>query len=245
MYLNGVALISSVLMFQSVRPELGQRPALRPDPPLVRRRRPGTTAGSTPFDDLKRLTDEVGEVRARRLRGAAAAREPGRRRRSQLRGGAPRHLHRAGMSFLERCDLRVAPAASSRAAPLPAANRWPSRQPVHGASTPTRPAKEPDTTPATASSRRRSPRPSNAYLRAELGFERTDDLYEVLNGERVRPWNYGEEGSNRFRTVASMLRQAMSRNPGLEVLLASGYFDLATPFAAASGRSTTWPWTRA
>jgi carboxypeptidase C (cathepsin A) len=49
----------------------------------------------------------------------------------------------------------------------------------------------------------------------------------------VRPWNYGDDGDNRYLDAASLLRQAMHWNPNLRVLLASGYYDMATPFAAA------------
>lgn len=71
----------------------------------------------------------------------------------------------------------------------------------------------------------------NAYLRQTLNFE-TDLPYEVLVG-KGRSWNWQyRAGSRRFVTVADTLRQAMTQNPHLRVLVASGYYDLATPFVA-------------
>ena len=69
----------------------------------------------------------------------------------------------------------------------------------------------------------------NAYLRGELRFD-SDLPYEILTG-RVQPWNYGT-ASNRYLNVAPALRSAMTQNADLRVLVANGYYDLATPFAA-------------
>jgi carboxypeptidase C (cathepsin A) len=70
----------------------------------------------------------------------------------------------------------------------------------------------------------------NHYVRAELGYE-SDLPYEILTG-RVRPWDYGSKGDNRYLNVADTLRSAMTRNPHLRVYVASGYYDLATPYFA-------------
>jgi carboxypeptidase C (cathepsin A) len=48
---------------------------------------------------------------------------------------------------------------------------------------------------------------------------------------KVRPWDYSRF-QNRYVNVAEMLRQAMSQNPNLKVMVANGYYDLATPFFA-------------
>ncbi len=69
----------------------------------------------------------------------------------------------------------------------------------------------------------------NDYVRRELAFE-SDLPYEILTG-RVRPWNYGEY-RNRYVNVAETLREAMTKNPSLKVFVASGYYDLATPYFA-------------
>jgi len=70
----------------------------------------------------------------------------------------------------------------------------------------------------------------NDYLRQELKYE-TDQTYRILTS-RVQPWNYGS-AKNQYLNVAPALRQAMTKNPGLRVLVASGYYDLATPYFAA------------
>jgi carboxypeptidase C (cathepsin A) len=70
----------------------------------------------------------------------------------------------------------------------------------------------------------------NHYMRAELGY--SNDLpYEILTG-RVHPWSYASE-SNRYADVGGTLRSAMSKNRALRVLVACGYYDLATPYFAA------------
>jgi carboxypeptidase C (cathepsin A) len=47
----------------------------------------------------------------------------------------------------------------------------------------------------------------------------------------VHPWKFGP-ANNKYLNVAETLRQAMNQNPHLEVFVASGYFDLATPYFA-------------
>lgn len=68
----------------------------------------------------------------------------------------------------------------------------------------------------------------NAYVREELEYE-NDIPYEILTG-RVHPWSYGDV--NRYTDTSERLRSAMSRNPHLRVFVASGYYDLATPYFA-------------
>lgn len=69
----------------------------------------------------------------------------------------------------------------------------------------------------------------NDYVRTELEFE-SDLPYEILTS-RVRPWGY-ENYQNEYLNVAETLRKAMSINPHLKVLVANGYYDLATPYYA-------------
>jgi len=69
----------------------------------------------------------------------------------------------------------------------------------------------------------------NDYVRGELAFE-SDLPYEILN-PRVWPWRWSEF-ENRYVNVAETLRRAMTINPFLKVLVASGVFDLATPYLA-------------
>ena len=70
----------------------------------------------------------------------------------------------------------------------------------------------------------------NDYVRRELDFK-SDLPYEILTG-RVRPWDYSR-WENRYVDVASNLRSAMVRNPGLRVFHAGGWYDMATPPFAA------------
>ena len=69
----------------------------------------------------------------------------------------------------------------------------------------------------------------NQYLREELKYE-TDLTYRILT-DQVQPWNFGS-AQNRYLNVAPALRQAMTKNPQLHVLVVSGWYDLATPFLA-------------
>jgi carboxypeptidase C (cathepsin A) len=69
----------------------------------------------------------------------------------------------------------------------------------------------------------------NDYVRTELEFE-SDLPYEILTS-RVRPWGY-DKHQNQYVNVAETLREAMSKNPHLKVLVANGYYDLATPYFA-------------
>ncbi|MCK4832749.1 MAG: hypothetical protein KAS81_08265, partial [Anaerolineales bacterium] len=69
----------------------------------------------------------------------------------------------------------------------------------------------------------------NDYVRTELGFE-SDLPYEILT-ELWRSWKYGEH-QNQYVNVAETLRGAMTANPYLQVFVANGYFDLATPYFA-------------
>lgn len=69
----------------------------------------------------------------------------------------------------------------------------------------------------------------NHYLRTELAFE-SDLPYEIFT-DKVRPWRF-DTAENRSLDVAEPLRQAMTKNPHLQVLVANGYYDLATPYFA-------------
>ena len=69
----------------------------------------------------------------------------------------------------------------------------------------------------------------NRYLRKDLNY--TSDLtYRILT-DRVHPWDFGSK--NRYLNVAPDLKQAMTENRGLRVFVASGYYDMATPYLAS------------
>jgi len=65
------------------------------------------------------------------------------------------------------------------------------------------------------------------YLRSELGYK-TDMYYYPSGG--IQPWDYGVQ--NGFGDTTAMLRDAMTKNPYMKVMIAAGYFDLATPYYA-------------
>ncbi|WP_435021912.1 S10 family peptidase [Tundrisphaera sp. TA3] len=70
----------------------------------------------------------------------------------------------------------------------------------------------------------------NQYVRSELGYK--NDLPYFVLGEGVGAWDYGTTGRIAADTSES-LRSAWTQNPHLRVLVASGLYDLATPYRAA------------
>lgn len=68
----------------------------------------------------------------------------------------------------------------------------------------------------------------NNYIRAELNWKK-DEEYKIIAD--VSPWDYGS-ATNRYLDVGEKLRDVMSKNTYLEVFVASGYNDLATPYFA-------------
>jgi len=76
----------------------------------------------------------------------------------------------------------------------------------------------------------------NDYVRRDLGFE-SDIVYEILSG-RVGRWSYAGN-QNSYANVATTLREAMTKNRYLHVLFAAGYYDLATPFFASDYTANT------
>lgn len=71
----------------------------------------------------------------------------------------------------------------------------------------------------------------NEYVREKLKYK-SDLPYEVLTS-RVQPWNFGGNGLTGYLNVSGDLRSAMARNPHMKVLFVNGYYDLATPFMTA------------
>ena len=70
----------------------------------------------------------------------------------------------------------------------------------------------------------------NDYVRSDLRFE-ADLPYEVIKGLYLT-WGW-KDYANRFASVGETLRKAMSKNPHMRVLVASGYYDFATPHYGA------------
>lgn len=74
----------------------------------------------------------------------------------------------------------------------------------------------------------------NNYLRTELNYK-TDMPYRVFAYDQpeFEKWDWGS-ADHGFPSTAGGLRSAMIRNPYMKVLVMEGYYDLATPFAAAN-----------
>ncbi|MCB9960729.1 MAG: peptidase S10 [Hyphomonas sp.] len=74
----------------------------------------------------------------------------------------------------------------------------------------------------------------NDYLTRELGVDFTR-RYKVLTGEPGAKWNWSlnESGWPEYVNVTPWLGKGMRENPDLKVLLAAGWYDLATPFFGA------------
>ena len=65
------------------------------------------------------------------------------------------------------------------------------------------------------------------YVRTELGYK--TDLYYYVSGG-IQPWDWGVQ--NGFGDTTALLRNAFAKNPYLKVMVAAGYYDLATPYFA-------------
>jgi len=70
----------------------------------------------------------------------------------------------------------------------------------------------------------------NSYVRSELGYK-SDVEYYILGGGITGPWNYNV--TNQFADTSTSLKDAMGKNPYMKVFVAQGYYDMATPFYAA------------
>ena len=68
----------------------------------------------------------------------------------------------------------------------------------------------------------------NDYVRAELGYK-SDLTYHILGGG-IGAWDWGT--SNGFADVSESLRSAFAKNSHMKLLVAKGYYDLATPYFA-------------
>ena len=72
----------------------------------------------------------------------------------------------------------------------------------------------------------------NNYVRGELGYK-TDLEYYILGEGITSPWEWGPSSSREgFPDTSDDLRSALSKNSFMKLFVASGYFDLATPYFA-------------
>lgn len=70
----------------------------------------------------------------------------------------------------------------------------------------------------------------NSYVRGELGYK-SDIEYYILGGGISAPWNYNV--TNQYADTSIPMKDAMAKNPYMKIMVACGYYDMATPFAAA------------
>jgi carboxypeptidase C (cathepsin A) len=66
------------------------------------------------------------------------------------------------------------------------------------------------------------------YVRRELNY-RSDDVYYILGGGIGGTWTYPQ---NQYATVVPHLERAFARNPYMQLFVAEGYYDGATPYFA-------------
>jgi carboxypeptidase C (cathepsin A) len=90
-------------------------------------------------------------------------------------------------------------------------------------------AETPDFDPSLAAVRPPFTAVFNDYVRRELGYE-NDQEYYILGGG-IGHWDWG--ANNAFAETAEALRKAFSKNPRMKLFVASGLFDLATPYLSA------------
>ncbi|MEO6363330.1 MAG: peptidase S10 [Caldimonas sp.] len=73
-----------------------------------------------------------------------------------------------------------------------------------------------------------------AYFGEQLGLA-SETRYEVLSSDTHKHWNWnrGEDQGNSFATTSADLARALRRNAHLRVFVASGRYDLGTPYSAS------------
>ena len=87
----------------------------------------------------------------------------------------------------------------------------------------------PDFDPSLAAIRPPYTAAMNQYVRAQLKYK-SDLTYEILSS--VGPWDWGNTGRQGYPDTSASLRSAFSKNPHMRLFVASGYYDLATPYFA-------------
>jgi carboxypeptidase C (cathepsin A) len=74
---------------------------------------------------------------------------------------------------------------------------------------------------------------AHAYMSESLGVD-TEARYEVISEDahKAWDWNRGQAKGNGYACTSPDLARALRRNPHLRVLVASGRYDLGTPYSA-------------
>jgi carboxypeptidase C (cathepsin A) len=90
-------------------------------------------------------------------------------------------------------------------------------------------SERPDFDPSMAAIRPPYTAALNNYVRTELGYK--SDLEYYILGGGIGRWDWGT--GNSYADTSEALRSAFAKNPFMKLFVASGYFDLATPYFAA------------
>ena len=231
-YVNGVVLISAILAFQTARPDEGNDlPYVLFLPTMAATAWYHRRVDRGRWKSVRALTDEVEEfalgdyasVLLRGSRATEAERDAVVEKLARYTGLTP--------AFLRECDLRVAPGRFYKEL-LRDQRRTVGRLDSRFVGIDRDAAGEnPEFDPAYAVIQGIYTAAVNQYLRADLKFD-NDALYDIIS-EKVRPWKWGDSGDGKYPEVVSALRAGLNRNRAMRVLLASGYYDFATPFCAA------------
>ena len=232
MYVNGVVLISTILLFQTARTDPGNDlPYALFLPTYAATAWYHGKLDRKRWKSLRALTDEVEEFALGEY--ASVLMRDGRTSEAERAAAAEKLARYSGLDrdFIERTDLRVPPQRFFKEL-LRDRRRTTGRLDTRYTGIDRDAAGEaPEYDPAYSMIQGIYTAAINDYIRRDLGFD-SDLLYDVIS-EKVRPWKWGEQGEGKYPEVISALRGAMNRNRRLRVLVASGYYDLATPFCAA------------
>ncbi len=229
-YLNGITLISSVLNFETISFSAGN------DLPYALFL-PSYTASAwyhkkLPADLQANFEKAIGEARKFAGGDYTVALMKGDKLTAAERAGAVKQLARlTGLpeEFIEEANLRISMQRFAKELlrkDRRTIGRYDSR--LEGVDRDAA-GDTPDYDPSYASVQGIFTSTFNDYIRGELKYD-SDLTYEALT-DKVNPWNY-QRFQNRYVNTADMLRDAMSENPNLKVMIANGYYDLATPFFA-------------
>ncbi len=231
--LNGIVLVSAVLNFQTTDSGPGNDlPYVLYLPTLAATAWYHEALGDDRPEDLPAYLDEVEAFAAGDYTDALLA---GDRLGADARAAVVAKLSKyLGLSadYVDRSDLRVGPSAFRKEllrARRRTVGRLDSRylgiDPAGSGE-----ANSPGFDPSMAAIRPPYTSTFNDYARRVLKYE-TDVPYHIL-GEGVGPWDWGTATRGGFPDTGNALRDALAKNPAMRVMIASGYYDLATPYYA-------------
>jgi carboxypeptidase C (cathepsin A) len=226
--LNGIALISSLLTYQTIAPSPQNDVALVSYFPTYtatawyHKKLPADLAG-----DLKKAVDEArtfatGEYATTLLRGNSVSA-------AERRAVAQRIARLTGLAadYVERANLRIEP-SRFRKELLREARLNVGRLDTRFTATDVDAAGETgEFDPSNTALQGAYTALFSEYVKTELKWE--SDIHYDTSGN-VRPWTYDQ---NRYMDMTEPLRQTMAKNPYLKVFVAAGYYDMATPLLGA------------